>query len=251
MTRGSGEDARLLTEDVGDGVRVLTMHRPDSLNAFDADQYEAVTGALRAAEVDDTVTAVVVTGEGRAFSAGADVRVLAGETTEPDRITQAFVDYVGCLAEFGKPLLAAVNGVAVGIGMTMLLHCDLVVLADDARLRAPFAALGVSPEGASSVLLPAAVGWQQAARILLTGDWVDADEAVALGLALTAVPGARVVDETVELARRIATGDGRSLAATKRLLVEGRRRLLGDTVRREVDVLADLVAARLAESSER
>ncbi len=108
------------------------------------------------------------------------------------------------LCDLSVPLLAAVNGVAVGLGFTLLAHCDLVVVAEDARLRVPFAELGVPAEAASSYLFPAAMGWQQAARILLTSDWVSADELVALGLALhTSAPDA-VLDETVALAARVA-----------------------------------------------
>ncbi len=146
----SETDGRVVVDDHGGGVRLVTMNRPDRLNAFDTAQYEAAIDALVNARDDDSVSVVVVTGAGRAFSSGADTQVLAGDIDDPTRILDAFVTYVETLAAFPKPLLAAVNGAGIGIGMTMLLHCDIVVMADDARLRAPFVSLGVSPEGASS-----------------------------------------------------------------------------------------------------
>lgn len=237
--------ARVLVEDRGDGVRLITMNRPDALNAMDADQYEQITAALTTAAIDDDVVVVVITGAGRAFSSGADTRVLAGDTDEPERIMRAFPDFCERLVDFPKPLIAAVNGVGVGIGMTMLLHCDMVVMADDARLRTPFTRIGVSPEAGSSVLLPAVVGPQHAAHMLMVGDWVDANEAVDMGLALRAVPTERLLDDALGLASEVTAGDPHSLQATKKLLVEGRTRLLGDTIHREIEVLSELVVRRL------
>ncbi len=247
----SGGDAepRVLTEDRGNGVRLVTMNRPDALNAFDAAQYEDMTATLTAAGCDDDVVVTVVTGAGRAFSSGADTRVLGGDAPDPQRILDAFITFVETLAAFPKPLVAAVNGVGVGIGMTMLLHCDLVLLAGDARLRTPFARIGVSPEAGSSALLPAAIGPQQAARMLMVGDWIEADEAVELGLALRSVPADRLLDEALALADSVAGGDRHSLRATKQLLVDARSKILGDAVQRELDVLTELVVRRLADGS--
>jgi len=243
----SGGDApRVLVEERGDGVRLITMNRPDALNAFDADQYEQTTAALTDAATDDSVVVVVITGAGRAFSSGADTQVLAGDTDDPERISKAFPEFCERLVDFPKPLIAAVNGVGVGIGMTMLLHCDMVVIADDARLRTPFARIGVSPEAGSSVLLPATIGPQQAARMLMVGDWVGSSEAVNLGLALRAVPAERLLDDALELASEVAARDPHSLRATKQLLIESRTRLLGDTIHREIEVLSELVVRRLA-----
>jgi len=114
------------------------------------------------------------------------------------------VGLLDLLTTLSVPLLAAVNGVAVGLGFTVLAHCDLVLVDETARMRVPFAELGVPPEAASSYLFPARLGWQQAARILLTSDWVSAAEAVELGLALKVCPAGTTLDETRALAERIA-----------------------------------------------
>jgi enoyl-CoA hydratase/carnithine racemase len=148
-----------------------------------------------------------------------------------------------CLTECSVPLLAAVNGVAVGLGFTLLAHCDLVLVATDARLRVPFAELGVPAEAASSFLFPATMGWQQAARILLTSDWVGADELASLGLALrTCDPGA-VLGETVELAARIAAHPRGATRAITALMRAARRDAVLDANRREQGAFARLLAS--------
>jgi enoyl-CoA hydratase/carnithine racemase len=119
-------------------------------------------------------------------------------------------------------VIAAVNGIGVGIGMTMLLHVDIAFIASTARLRAPFVPLGVVPEAAGSLLMPVIMGNQRAALKLYTGDWITADEAVECGLALRAVEPDALMSETMELARRIAEMPVASLSATKRIVVEGR-----------------------------
>ena len=158
-------------------VVVLTMSRPRQRNAFNRQMWHELRDALRDAQEDPGVHAVVVTGTAGAFSAGQDLSEMTGAD---DPGFGAFMDR---LCAFDKPLLAAVNGVGVGIGLTLLLHCDVVYIAEGARLRPPFVALGVVPEAASSYLLPATIGWQRAAEVLLTADWIDARRAVELGLA--------------------------------------------------------------------
>ena len=115
-------------------------------------------------------------------------------------------------------MLAAVNGPAIGLGFTILAHCDLVLVAESARLRVPFAEMGVPPEAASSYLFPVLMGRQAAARVLLAADWVTADEAVELGIAVQVSPDDRVLDDTVALARRIAGFPPAAVQAIKRLL---------------------------------
>jgi enoyl-CoA hydratase/carnithine racemase len=126
------------------------------------------------------------------------------------------------LEGFPKPLLAAVNGVAVGIGATMLLHCDIVLAADVARFRFPFAALGLTAEASSSFLLPATVGPQAAAALLFTGEWMDADAAAARGFVWKTVPGAELLDEARAVANTIAAYPRDALVATKALLLAAR-----------------------------
>jgi enoyl-CoA hydratase/carnithine racemase len=202
--------------DVADNgpVRVLSFDRPEKLNALDSRLAEDAASALREADNDPTVAAVVLTGSGRAFCAGVDLDHLAaiGAGTESSAPTIAFNDAVRHLR---KPLIMAVNGLAVGVGCTMCLHADLVVLGASARFRTPFAKIGVAPEIGSSRLLPAQIGHQRASWMLLSGEWVDAATAVDWGLAFEIVDDAWLVDRAVELATTIAGNDSEAVAAAK------------------------------------
>ncbi|HET6774904.1 MAG TPA: enoyl-CoA hydratase/isomerase family protein [Acidimicrobiales bacterium] len=223
MSGTEAEPARVRSEDVPgrEGVRVLTLDRPGALNAFDSALYRAAGAALDAARGDDGVTVVVLTGAGRAFSAGQDLgemaRLAAGEQVE-----SGFPVLLDALQRFDKPLVAAVNGPAVGIGFTLLPHCDLVLAAAGARFRSPFAELGVPPEAASSYLFPARMGWQRAAEVLFTSPWLDAGEAVACGIALRVVPDERLMDEALDLAGSIAAAPLAALRAIKATMLAGR-----------------------------
>ena len=207
-------------EDHG-AVRLLTLDRPGALNAFDSPLYRAAGVALDAAREDDAVKVAVLTGAGRAFSAGQDLdemaRLAAGEAVE-----SGFPVLLEALQGFDKPLVAAVNGPAVGIGFTLLPHCDLVLASEGARFRTPFAELGVPPEAASSYLFPARMGWQRAAEVLFTSPWLSAEDAVACGIALRVVPGDGVVDEALALAGRIAAAPLPALRAIKGTMLAGR-----------------------------
>jgi enoyl-CoA hydratase/carnithine racemase len=216
--------SRIETEDPAPGVRVIAFNRPEVRNAFDTAMYVEATAALRDADGDESVRAVVLTGRGGAFSSGADLHEMAAIATGTvvegsDRGFQGFLDAIGSIE---VPLLAAVAGVGVGLGFTLLAHCDLVLVDQGARLRVPFAELGVPPEAASSILFPAAVGWQEAARILLTSDWVDAAELVRLGLALRSCARGTVHDETVALAARVAAHPRAATRAISSLMRAGR-----------------------------
>jgi len=207
-------------EDRG-AVRLLTLDRPGALNAFDSPLYRAAGAALTAARDDDGVKVAVVTGAGRAFSAGQDLdemaRLAAGEAVE-----SGFPALLAALETFDKPLVAAGNGVAVGIGFTMLPHCDLVLVAEGARMRAPFAEMGVPPEAASSVLFPARMGWQRAAEVLFTSRWLSASDAVECGIALRVVPAADLLDHVLDLAATVATAPLPALRAIKSTMLAGR-----------------------------
>ena len=133
-----------------------------------------------------------------------------------------FPHFLDTLAALPKPVIAAVNGIGVGIGMTMLLHVDVAFIATTARLRAPFVPLGVVPEAAGSLLMPVVMGNQRAAEKLYTGEWITADEAVECGLALRAVAPEELMDAALDLAHRIAKMPVASLRATKQIVVDGR-----------------------------
>ena len=226
---------RIETEDVAPGVRLIAFNRPEVRNAFDTAMYLEVTEALRSADADEGVGAVVLTGRGTAFTSGQDLAEMAAIATGSavEGAGQGFMGLLDCICNISVPLLAAVNGVAVGLGFTVLAHCDLVLVDPAARLRVPFAELGVPPEAASSVLFPAVMGWQRAARVLLTSDWVSAPELVELGLALEMSAPGQVLDETVTLAARVAGHPRAATRAIISLLRAGRRDAVLEANRRE------------------
>lgn len=203
-------------------VRLLTLDRPDALNAFNDELYDATRDALIEAGEAPDVAVVVITGSGRAFTAGQDLGELENRPAHADGAAHGFLPFIETLESFPKPLLAAVNGLGVGIGLTMLPHCDIVLIAEGARLRAPFVRLGVTVEAGNSVLLPQRIGWQAAAHALFTADWIDATRAVEIGLAWKVCAPEALVDETLQLAEVIAAMPVASLQVTKQLMLDAR-----------------------------
>ncbi|KLE34566.1 enoyl-CoA hydratase [Aurantiacibacter luteus] len=198
------------------GVLSLRLNRADKKNALTDAMYGALVEAMERAEGDAAVRVVTITGEGADFCAGNDIGdfLAAG-----DRVQEANVfRFIRLLGTFGKPLVAGVRGRAVGIGTTMLLHCDYVVAADDARLTTPFAALGLVPEAASSVLLPARVGHARAFAMLALGEAMGAEEALRLGLVNRQVAAGELDEAVAEAASRIAALPPGAIQATKALM---------------------------------
>jgi enoyl-CoA hydratase/carnithine racemase len=200
-------------------VLTLTLNRPRQRNAFNRQMWHELRDALRDAQGDPDVHVVLVTGSSGAFSAGQDLGEMTGGAGGEDPGFGAFMDR---LCAFDKPLVAAVNGVGVGIGLTLLLHCDVVFIADGARLRPPFVTLGVVPEAASSYLLPAMVGWHRAAELLYTAEWIDAARAVELGIATHRCAPDALLPAARALAARIAAQPPQAVQHTKRLLLATR-----------------------------
>jgi len=234
----------LRTED-HDRVRLLTFDRPDKRNAFDTVLYRAVAAALDEARADDSIHVVVVTGSGTSFSAGQDLDEMATLATAVDTGEAAesgFPALLDALQAFDKPLVAAVNGVAVGVGFTMLPHCDLVLASTDARFRAPFAPMGVPPEAASSYLFPLRMGWQQAAHVLLTGEWLDAAAAQRAGIVWRIVPGDGLVTEALAEATTIAQSPLSALRAIKGAMLAGQADAVSAARAREEAAFAELLA---------
>ncbi len=216
------DEARVLIRDE-QNVRLITLNRGTFLNAFDREQYAAFNGALKDAAADDSVHAVVVTGTGRAFSAGADVYDMSPTSVGGDRPADDNLDSTLPLLEnYPKPLIGAINGLAVGIGCTMLGHFDILIMGRSGRLRMPFATLGLSPEAGSTVLLPQRIGWQNAALALFIGDWIEPDQAVEWGLALSVSEDDALVDDAMALAAKIAQTPLTTLVETKKLLLAAR-----------------------------
>lgn len=212
----------VLRIDDADGVRLVTLDRPDALNAFNQALWYATADALEDAASDPSLGCVVLTGNGRAFTAGQDLSEMADTSTFKAGEEPGYRRLMPVLENFPKPLIAAVNGVGVGIGLTILPHCDLVFMAETARLKAPFCSLGVTTEASASLMLPKTIGWQEAAHLLFTEPWVDAAEAVRLGLAWKACAPEQLLDEAMAEARTIARMPVTSLIATKTLMLAAR-----------------------------
>lgn len=216
-------------------VSLLTLNRPARKNAFDAAQYTLFREALEQVLADDEVRALVVTGAGNDFSAGADL-------SEGAAALETFPGFLEALSRFEKPIIAAVRGAAVGVGATMLLHCDIVYLGQSARLRFPFAALGLVPEAGSSLLLPQLIGPQRAAELLFTADWIDAEAALEFGLAARIHPDTELLEAALEKAEQIAANPTGALRAAKRLLLAPRREALEAALEREMKAMTEQAA---------
>ncbi|MCH8052357.1 MAG: enoyl-CoA hydratase/isomerase family protein [Chloroflexi bacterium] len=225
------------------GVALLTLNRPDKRNAFNDRQYDDLADALSEARSDEAIKTAVITGAAGAFSAGQDLGEMSDPQQHDDGRPHGFLPFVDQLSTFDLPLLAAVNGVGVGIGLTMLLHCDLVYMAHSARLRAPFVSLGLVPEAGSSLLLQAIVGPQSAAELLYTTAWIDAERAVALGLAAAAFPDDELLERTLERASEIARQPRAALRSTKQLLLGVRAEALAAARQRENPAMAQLIGS--------
>lgn len=204
----------------------LTFTRPENLNAFTVEGYTELRITLQRMASDDAVRAVVLTGSGRAFSVGADRSLLTGSLPEAERASAGaeFKLLLDVLAAFEKPLFAAVNGLSVGFGATLLLFCDVILFAETARLRMPFTALGLVPEAGSSALFPARVRWADSMWAMLSSEWIDASAAHRMGLAWKVVPDAELTAQTAAAAQVLTALDPTSVSATKRLMTEGRHR---------------------------
>lgn len=203
-------------------IRCLTFSRPEVLNSFNDELYDAVTHALNAAEQDSDIAVIILTGEGRAFSAGQDLGQLEVPQQYEDTERHGFDPFIETLEAFPKPIIAAVNGIGVGIGLTMLPHCDLVIMAEEAKLRAPFITLGLTAEAGSTLLLPAMLGWAETAHLLYTSEWVDASKAIEIGLAWKKVALTDLMNEAMSVAEKIAAMPIPSLIGTKKLLLDSR-----------------------------
>ncbi len=205
-------------------VATVTLNRPGALNSFNEPMYDAATDALRELADDTTVAVAIITGSGRAFSSGADLIELAGRNVGNFVAGRhGFPGYLNALIEFPKPLICAVNGLAVGIGATMLAFADLVVMSSTARLRYPFTSLGVVPEAASSFMLPRLVGHQKAAWMLMSSEWISAAEAHEFGVAFKVCEPDDLMNATRALAAPLASKPISSLIGAKATLVASLR----------------------------
>ena len=224
-------------------VRTLVLDRPEALNAFDEALYDATARALLDAAADPDVAVVLLTGAGRAFSAGTDLLEMHRMSTDPtfERGEFGFLGLLDALVEFPKPLVVAVNGVGLGIGATVLGFADLAFMADTARLKCPFTSLGVAPEAASSYLLPRLMGHQQAAWMLLSAEWISAEEAQACGLVWRVCAPDDLLAEATRHAELLASRPVASLVAVKRTMTAPLRAQIDAARARENAAFAELM----------
>jgi enoyl-CoA hydratase/carnithine racemase len=201
-----------------DRILTLTFARPDKKNAITNAMYGTLADALVAAETDSGTRVIVLRGEGDMFTAGNDVGEFATMATGASSGERHVSRFVEAIALSTRPLVAAVQGRAVGIGTTMLLHCDFVVLGENAMLSTPFIGLALVPEAASTLLMPLRIGYARAFEMFALGEAMDAKTALQLGIANRVVPLDRLHQEAASVAARLAKLPAGSLTATKRLM---------------------------------
>jgi enoyl-CoA hydratase/carnithine racemase len=205
-------------------VLVVTFDRPDKKNALTGAMYQAAAQALDDADRDESIGAVVLRGAGGCFTAGNDLADFLKASREVEQVP-AFA-FIKALAACETPLVAAVEGMAIGVGATMILHCDLVYVSPGAIFRLPFVDLGLVPEAAASLLLPRRIGLAKASELLLLGEPFGAEEALRLGLANSIVAAGKLKTFATEQAGRLAAKPRAALAATRRLIRGDREAIL-------------------------
>jgi len=215
-------------------TQVIRFTRPEKMNAITREMYAGLTAALNDAAGDFGVRAVVITSEGDHFTAGNDIKdFMANPPTEESSEVARFLT---ALLEFPKPLIAAVKGNAIGVGTTMLLHCDIVIAAPNTNFSMPFTSLGLVPEAGSSKLFPELVGYQRAARIFMTGDPFSADEAKEMGLVETITADPEKV--AMEIAERIGQQPPQAIINTKALMKAGKHDAVAAVMKAEFQIFA-------------
>lgn len=224
-------------------VRTVTLNRPEALNAFNEELYDALAEELLAAASDPDVAVVLLTGAGRAFSAGTDLLEMHQLATNPDfvRGKHGFPGLLDALVDFPKPLVVAINGLGLGIGTTILGFADLAFMSTKAKLKCPFTSLGVAPEAASSLLFPQLIGPQNAAWVLLSAEWISATEALDMGLVLELCEPADLLDRARARAEVLAARPISSLIAVKRAMTEPHRAAIAEARTRENAMFAELM----------
>lgn len=233
-----------------EAILTITLDRPDALNAFDRQMKVELLAALKAAERDASVRVLIITGAGRAFNAGQDLkeREKAGAGDLSDELRMRYNPIILAMRRMEKPIVAAVNGVAAGAGFSLVLACDLVVASDQARFLQAFSRVGLIPDTGSTWFLPRRVGWARAAELMMLAEPLDAAGAERLGLVNRVVPADQLMVEVRGLASRLAEAAPIALALTKRAMYQG---LLAD-LESQLDLEAQLqsVAGRTADHAE-
>jgi 2-(1,2-epoxy-1,2-dihydrophenyl)acetyl-CoA isomerase len=233
--------------DVSDGIATITLNRPDKLNAYTTEMGDEVYAAFGHCRQDDAVRVVILTGAGRGFCAGVDLEHLkahqgGGNASKGPRLgEEAFLRKLPLeMMEFPKPILVAINGAAIGVGMTMALPCDVRIAAAGAKLGLTFAKLGILPGLGSTHVLPRLVGMAKAQELVLTAKIIRAEEALAIGLVNRVVPAEQVAAAAREMALQMAECQPAVLAAAKRALYYGASASMAQAMHNEQEQSAQL-----------
>lgn len=202
-----------------DATAVISLNRPDSLNGFTTELCDALLQAFERARSDETVRAIILTGEGRAFSAGADLKQgFDGNRTTQEKLLHEYRPVVTLITEIPKPVIAAVPGFAAGIGLSFALHCDLLIMADDAFLLSPFTTIGLVPDGGMNWLFVRQLGYRRAYELSIECERIAAERCLELGLANRVTPTGELRDAALAWAAELAAKAPLSLAATKKVM---------------------------------
>ena len=208
--------------EIQSGVAKITLNRPDKLNSFNRAMSLELISALEQAEGDDSVRAILLTGAGRGFCAGQDLSEAVGDDAYEieDIIEKQYNPIVKLLRGIEKPIVCAVNGVAAGAGANIAFACDITIASSDSKFIQSFAAIGLIPDSGGTFYLPRMVGMQNAAALMMTGDRVTADRAKELGLIYDIAPAEKLMENTTELAQKLALMPTKGIGLTKRALNE-------------------------------
>ncbi len=229
----------MIKTETRDRVLSIEIARTDRKNALTQDMYRAMSQAMVAADADAQVRAILIHGTRDCFTAGNDLKDFLERP--PHSGPAASFDFISGLPKVVKPLIAAVGGPAVGVGTTLLLHCDLVYASPNARFQMPFVPLGLVPEAASSLLLPMIAGYQRAAELLLLGQPFTAEKALAAGFVTEIVPGEKLLEHARQAALAVAALPPASVRLTKQLM----KRQLGKAIASQMDEEGRIFAERL------
>ena len=228
------------------GVLTLTLNRPEKKNALTGAMYQILTDSLKEAEKDDAVRVVVLCGAGSDFSAGNDIHDFVSAISDPQKI-RIPLGFLQAISSFTKPILAAVSGVAIGIGTSLLLHCDLVYADETAKFQLPFTKMGLVPEGGTSLLLPSALGHRKAFEILVLGDAFNAKTATEIDLINAEVPSVSLIETVTEKANQLAQMGPEAVRQSKAMMKQYDDNKLQSVLVSEVEAFA----ARLSSAEAR
>ena len=211
--------------DKKDGIATITMNRPEKLNAFNPKMYAELSAAATEVSSDDDIRVAILTGTGRAFSAGADFKQRFQAEIDQKQVGRSNITHklprypsgVTDLTSVRQPVIAAINGFAIGVGFNYALQCDIRIASDKARIRLPFTQLGQTPEAFSTYYLPRLIGLGKAFELWFTSRWMESQEALEIGLVNQVVPDDKLMDSALEMASAIAKNAPTALMLTKRL----------------------------------